>query len=155
MPLGKAIFTHAFREQAIDLLFRFDGRIGRSDYWIAWPLWIIANVAMFLVTALLGWLPYLAIVLWLIFSLLLLNSAIAVGRKRLHDRGKSGWWLLLFYLGPTLCQIAGQMSDMGLILSYASFALVAWAIVELGVLPGTVGPNRYGPDQQDPHFQPG
>ena len=28
----------------------------------------------------------------------MLVSGIAVGIKRLHDRNKSGWWLLLFYL---------------------------------------------------------
>ena len=29
----------------------------------------------------------------------LIVSGLAVGIKRLHDRDKSGWWLLLFYLG--------------------------------------------------------
>jgi uncharacterized membrane protein YhaH (DUF805 family) len=27
-----------------------------------------------------------------------------------------------------------------------SFAITIWAIVELGFLRGTIGPNRYGPD---------
>ncbi|WP_456618345.1 MULTISPECIES: DUF805 domain-containing protein [unclassified Bradyrhizobium] len=82
-------------------------------------------------------------------------AAIAVGRKRLHDRNKSGWWLLLFYLGPAVCHYVGQMSDLDVILDAASFGLTAWAIVELGVLPGTVGSNKYGPDPRDPHVQMG
>ena len=28
--------------------------------------------------------------------------ALAVRRKRLHDRNKSAWWLLLFYVVPML-----------------------------------------------------
>ena len=44
--------------------------------------------------------------------LLNLWPILAVGSKRLHDRNKNGWWL------PAL-----------------------WGIVELGILPGTRGPN--------------
>ena len=32
----------------------------------------------------------------------MLISGIAVGIKRLHDRDKGGWWLLLFYVVPGL-----------------------------------------------------
>lgn len=153
MPLSKTIFTREAREQAIDLLFSFDGRIGRSDYWISWPLWIIAGIALLLLSFLLAWVPVLGFVLWLIFALLALNSCIAVGRKRLHDRGKSGWWLLLFYLGPAVCDFVGQALGLRGVFDTASFGLTTWAIVELGVLPGTKGPNAYGPDPLDPQAQ--
>jgi uncharacterized membrane protein YhaH (DUF805 family) len=155
MPIGDILFTHEGHEHAIDVLFRFDGRISRSDYWLSWLLWLIAGAALFFASLLLGWLPYLVICLWLIFALLAFNSIIAVGRKRLHDRGKTGWWLLLFYLGPIACHVTGQISDLTNIFNAASLGLFAWAIVELGVLPGTVGPNKYGPDPRDPHFQMG
>jgi uncharacterized membrane protein YhaH (DUF805 family) len=32
------------------------------------------------------------------------------------------------------------------ILALASFALSIWGFVEIGCLPGTAGPNRYGPN---------
>jgi uncharacterized membrane protein YhaH (DUF805 family) len=35
-------------------------------------------------------------------------SALAIGTKRLHDRNKSGWWLLLFYGVPAV--LAGASS---------------------------------------------
>lgn len=45
--------------------------------------------------------------------------------QRCHDRDKSGWWSFLILI-PVLGQV--------------------WAVVELGVLRGTIGPNRFGPD---------
>jgi uncharacterized membrane protein YhaH (DUF805 family) len=50
---------------------------------------------------------------------------IAVGAKRFHDRGKSGWFLLIF-----LIPIIGLL----------------WLPIELGFFRGTVGRNRFGPD---------
>ena len=35
-----------------------------------------------------------------------------------------------------------------------SFAITVWAIVELGFLRGTLGPNRYGPDPLAPPALP-
>jgi uncharacterized membrane protein YhaH (DUF805 family) len=76
-----------------------------------------------------------------------LVSNIAIGVKRLHDRDKSGWWLLLFYPLPVvLDRIGSGAGSVGAIFSLASFAISIWAIVELGCLRGTDGPNAYGPD---------
>ena len=89
----------------------------------------------------------------------MLISSIAVGLRRLHDRDKSGWWLLLFYLVPSLlwgigavaffygvgAEAAGGMIAGG-VLGVLSFAILVWAFIELGCLRGTLGPNRFGPD---------
>jgi uncharacterized membrane protein YhaH (DUF805 family) len=69
-----------------------------------------------------------------------------VGIKRLHDRDKSGWWLLVFYVLPGVLNTIGESLAAGWIFSLASFAVSIWALVELGFLRGTAGPNRYGPD---------
>jgi uncharacterized membrane protein YhaH (DUF805 family) len=74
-----------------------------------------------------------------------------VGIKRLHDRDKSGWWLLLFYLVPYLLLgpigwITGPERMLGVALAVASAAVTIWMIVEIGCRRGTVGPNQYGPD---------
>jgi uncharacterized membrane protein YhaH (DUF805 family) len=82
--------------------------------------------------------------------------------KRLHDRDKSGWWLLLFFVLPlvllaiaTLIVISADTSpDAGtppgfgiaVVCSVVVLALAIWAIIELGCLPGTPGPNKYGAD---------
>ena len=72
---------------------------------------------------------------------------LAVGAKRLHDRDKSAWWLLLFYAVPSvLSSAADRIEGGGIILHLVSFAITIWAIIELGFLRGTIGPNRFGPD---------
>jgi uncharacterized membrane protein YhaH (DUF805 family) len=73
-------------------------------------------------------------------------SGVAVGTKRLHDRDKSGWWLVLFYPVPPMLNGLGKMTGVPLIFGLASLAVSIWALVELGFLRGTSGPNEYGSD---------
>src|SRR5262249_12383731 len=75
-------------------------------------------------------------------------SAFAIGVKRLHDRNKSGWWILLFYVVPLLLGGGGNQAESAVagILGLVSLAISIWALIELGFLRGTVGPNRFGPD---------
>jgi uncharacterized membrane protein YhaH (DUF805 family) len=73
-------------------------------------------------------------------------SSIAVAIKRLHDRNKSGWWLLVFYLLPGVIGNIGPYTGLDIVFQLASLALSIWALVELGFLRGTSGPNQYGPD---------
>ncbi len=65
----------------------FDGRASRSEYW-----WF------FLFGLMGGWILY-AIdstqTLNYIFTLGVILPSLAVGARRLHDIGKSGWWQLL------------------------------------------------------------
>jgi uncharacterized membrane protein YhaH (DUF805 family) len=126
------------------LLLSFDGRINRAKYWIVAGLSVVASLvaAGLLFVPLLGWILFAVIILGLIYA------GVAVGVKRLHDRNKSGWWLLLFYFVPGALQgLAGDSySGFSLLLSVAGFAVSIWALIELGFLRGTVGPNDYGPD---------
>jgi uncharacterized membrane protein YhaH (DUF805 family) len=89
---------------------------------------------------------------------------LAVGSKRLHDRNKNSWWLLVFWLVPfaLICgglslilfddPRTGRTGDFatGSILIFASLLPALWGIVELGILPGTKGANLYGPDPAHP-----
>ena len=143
------------------LLFSFNGRINRGKYWLA-VLIYMAVWTTFIAGSLI-WLGGLnfnnllslagaGLMIWLIGFILLIAgtwSGFAVGIKRLHDRDKSGWWILLFWLGPSVLggwQTAAPDLAGGLILSLAAAAIGIWAFVELGCLPGTPGPNQYGPD---------
>jgi uncharacterized membrane protein YhaH (DUF805 family) len=153
------------------LLFSFKGRINRGKYWLA-VLIYMAVWTTFIAISLI-WLGGLdidnllrfagaALLIWLIgFILLVVGtwSGLAVGVKRLHDRDKSGWWILLLWLGPGF--LGGSQAvtpDLGggFIFSLAATAIAIWAFVELGCLPGTAGPNRYGPDPlgANPAFAP-
>lgn len=62
----------------------FEGRARRSEYW--W--WCLFT---FLVGLAVGWIP----VVGQIASLAFLIPSYAVGARRLHDTGRSGWWQLL------------------------------------------------------------
>ena len=76
-------------------------------------------------------------------------SALAIGIKRLHDRDRSGWWIVVFYFGPAVLAAAQNSSDgvlAWLVLGLGAFAVSIWSLVELGFLRGTSGPNRFGPD---------
>jgi uncharacterized membrane protein YhaH (DUF805 family) len=84
--------------------------------------------------------------------------------KRLHDRDKSALWYPLFGLAPALCYHLGVVysSNISNVLSptQQTFWLLGgilwvWAIVELGFMPGTKGPNRYGPDPRGAEPGPG
>ena len=67
----------------------FAGRAARSEYW--W--FFLFQVQVLMVFSLLGETANS------IVALLLLLPALAVGARRLHDVGRSGWWQLLMLTG--------------------------------------------------------
>jgi uncharacterized membrane protein YhaH (DUF805 family) len=76
--------------------------------------------------------------------------------RRLHDRGKSGWWLLLFF-GPhvALTALLSQLHDTNrqtIILAgglLVDLPFLGWGIVEIFLLPSARGPNVHGPVPRD------
>jgi len=76
-------------QQAVQTCFRkyvdFSGRASRPEYW--W--FVLAYVILAFVTGFIH--DYLYLLVVLIFLLPLLSA----GARRLHDMGKSGWWLLI------------------------------------------------------------
>lgn len=66
-----------------------------------------------------------------VFTLAIIVPSIAVNVRRLHDRDLSGWW----YLGVV---IIGQVPYLGPVVQLGYLVLMC--------LPGTPGPNRFGPD---------
>ena len=140
------------------LLFGFQGRINRGKYWLAALIYFIIGLVMATIGYFAEEAPAFQI-LNAVVSIGVLISSIAVGIKRLHDRDKSGWWLLLFYLVPSLlwgigavvffygvgAEAAGGMIGGGVLFALG-FTVLIWAFIELGCLRGTLGPNRFGPD---------
>lgn len=105
------------------LLFQFEGRINRAKFWLAGAslyiaFWILWGIAFATESSAM-------FSLVAILSLLAIWPYLAVAIKRWHDRDKSGWWVLI-----ALIPLIGPI----------------WALVETGFLPGTPGPNQYGPD---------
>ena len=77
---------------------------------------------------LLFWLGGGLLAMWV---LAVIVPSVAVGVRRLHDRDMSGWWYLGFIL----------LSMIPLVGIFASIAMIV-----IFFLPGTPGPNKYGPD---------
>ncbi|MFF4797877.1 DUF805 domain-containing protein [Streptomyces sp. NPDC001351] len=67
----------------------FSGRARRKEYWMFWLFAAIIYVVL-LAVGLAIKVPYLA----LVFEVAILLPSLAVGVRRLHDTGRSGWWLL-------------------------------------------------------------
>ena len=135
-----------------NLLFGFSGRINRGKYWLAFLLWLVlwAAVAILLFMSDFSMAVIVAAVIVIIPNII---SGIAVGIKRLHDRNKSGWWLLVFYLVPLAAFFWANLLEGGLlqtVLSTAGLLFSIYALVELGCLRGTIGGSTYGPDPVAP-----
>lgn len=137
----------------------FTGRTGVLEYWRAqraliWFLMLGIAVAMGLLvsplplwTALLGLVPILYVYV----------ASIALGVRRLHDRGRSGWWLV-FYTSPLVFSCVLLARTGGLpgepsspvfittgVVMLATFAFYVWGFIDIGLRKGLSGPNRYGP----------
>ena len=109
----------------------FTGRAPRAEYWWFYLLVIIGYVVATIIDSLVGLGrmvgPYGAIAM--LFGLAMLVPSIAVGIRRLHDLGKSGWWLLI-----ALIPFIGAI-----------------VLIVFFVQAGTPGDNEYGPDPYGPH----
>ena len=135
------------------LLFSFNGRVNRAKYWLATLIYAVINLFVVLTGQLWGEATAYE-TLGFLLNMAVFVSSLAVATKRLHDRGRSAWWLLLFYFLPTgilfwiIFDIAtGSNVTLRYVALYlALFIIWVWLIVELGCLRGTVGPNAYGPD---------
>ena len=132
----------------VNLLYTYEGRINRAKWWLAVLVYVIAVLILGVIAMALG--IGGAIVIYLAFYVAVAISGIMVGVKRLHDRNKSGWWMLFFYGVPFLAgmmqAVVGQDSALGLLLGVVSLVIAVWMFIELGCLRGSIGPNQYGPD---------
>lgn len=77
--------THVFKNYA-----NFNGRARRSEYWYFFLFVLIGAFAFGFLDGLMG-----TTFLTMIFYLAILVPSIAVGVRRMHDVGKSGWFILI------------------------------------------------------------
>jgi uncharacterized membrane protein YhaH (DUF805 family) len=93
---------------------QFEGRARRSEFW----KFTLVSIVIALV------LDQVANILGTLYGLAVLVPSLAVGARRLHDIGKSGWWLLI-----------GLIPFVGGII-----------LIVLTCLDSEAGSNKYGPN---------
>ena len=158
-------------------LFSFKGRINRVNYWLAGlviaafmllftALAVGAGIASSSATVSFGFdlddiFSVLDPATWRALSLaelpmllvkvpgtvLFLWIFVATTIKRLHDRDKSGWWMVPFFAVPGLYNhYADLLPDSWLVTIPAliTFLLMIWGCIELYFLRGTRWTNRFG-----------
>jgi uncharacterized membrane protein YhaH (DUF805 family) len=158
-------------------LFKFEGRLNRAKYWLAGLIivcWMIFLMLLLYVPVgyLFGWPAELSFDLDNIFAIVDPNSFqklsqaevsvivvnvitmplflwvfLATSVKRLHDRDKSGWWIVLFFFLPGLVgRFEDRISDSILTawLGISAGILYMWGVVELYFRRGSPRTNLYG-----------
>ncbi len=147
-----------------DLLFAYRGRIGRAQYWLV----VAISIAFFVLVigaAMTTGSESVVFAAGLAAYAPIVAVAIGAGIRRLNDRNKNPYWLAVFYGLPAVLPFAaalfagddGDPENLPLaasMLMYVSFGVTIWALVELGCIRGTIGPNPYGPDPLAPRPAP-
>jgi uncharacterized membrane protein YhaH (DUF805 family) len=108
-----------------EFLFSAEGRISRSQFWLKWALpYAVVTLVLYLIIFMSGVAPTIGLTILSIYLLAAIWPSIVIYVKRAHDRGRSGWFVLLFVV---------------------PFVNI-WVLIELLFLRGTVGSNAHGPD---------
>ncbi|MEZ6876846.1 DUF805 domain-containing protein [Enterobacter sp. KBR-315C3_2022] len=99
--------------------FGFKGRARRKEYWMFVLISMIVTTCVSFLNNLLGDLG-----IDRIYELAILIPAFALAFRRLHDTGRSAWWLLLIFI-----------------------PLLGWLVLLFFMAgKGEAGENRFGPD---------
>jgi uncharacterized membrane protein YhaH (DUF805 family) len=86
-------FSEAVKD-GFDHYAKFDGRASRPSYW--W--WVLFGIIVSVVCNIIDGAVFDAMILSWIASVGLLLPGLSKGIRRLHDTGRSGWWLLIIFI---------------------------------------------------------
>lgn len=86
----------------------FSGRARRKEYWMFFLFSTLISVALTILDSVLGFNSTGNGILSSIYSLAVIIPSIAVGVRRMHDVGKSGWFLLIPIYNLILACTAGD-----------------------------------------------
>ena len=123
-----------------ELFFSAAGRAPRAPSLAAAAL-LLAIAALYeaIVGPTLHWLTG-----WIVYPALFFSGCCVLS-KRLHDRGRSGWWAALI-----LFAIVAVWPRPDNFFDFIFALVLVWAGIELGAMPGEAGANRYGPNPLGP-----
>ena len=131
----------------------FRGRSNRARFWLTNVTVYVAFLVGALIAMMLSELSPLISLVFLPVLAGILLAAIANSARRLHDRNKSAWWLILFAIVPAFFSLfaaagpaAGGTKEATDFIELLGAPFSIWGLVEMGFLKGSPGPNKYGDD---------
>ncbi len=151
-------------------LFSFHGRLGRGRWWAAVLIQILVVLGAALLLAPLvpqdgppdedlfrlepggGDVEMLAVIVMAIAVIVSVWIGLATSVTRLHDMGRSGWWLVPLYavglIGSGIAQLARAPGPQAGNELFGLIGLVVslLPLIYLGAFPGQPGVNEYGED---------
>lgn len=144
----------------------FSGRARRSEYWYWVLATILAGVVVGIIELILGVGSESSGPLSSLLNLAIFLPGMAVGFRRLHDTGRSGWWIGGFYIGLFVFAIiigalfgasisrevgTGLAESIGVIAIIFGIGALIYMIVLLVFFcsDSDVGPNKYGPNPKN------
>jgi uncharacterized membrane protein YhaH (DUF805 family) len=135
----------------------FEGRIARKSFWLALIALAVVSLAILVASVLaVGEQDYFTIRFnAFVITILFLYPLIAVAVKRLHDRGRPGYTVIVFVVPWLVHQVTNllgitgdptALTSLDLLFYGVNVVMTIWFVVDLGCLRGTRAPNQYGPD---------
>ncbi|MBD8347350.1 DUF805 domain-containing protein [Dysgonomonas sp. HGC4] len=79
-----------FLEVVKNKYIKFDGRARREEFWMYYLVYLIIAIVSTIIDSIIG-----MRIVGSLLSLALLLPTIGVGIRRMHDIGKSGWFILI------------------------------------------------------------
>jgi uncharacterized membrane protein YhaH (DUF805 family) len=111
-----------------ELFLNPSGRMSRGMWWLVGPLQLVLIFAWVASLVSTKQIPSRTIpafgFVWMLLILPILWLGLCANIKRFHDRGKSGFWVFISFI-----PLVGPL----------------WLAIELGMLPGDIDSNRFGP----------
>ena len=97
----------------------FGGRARRKEYWYFQLFYILISIVILIIDGVIG----VDGLLFMLYTLAMLIPQLEVCVRRLHDSGKSGWWILISFV-----------------------PLVSIVLLVFMVQDSQLGENQYGPN---------
>ncbi len=150
----------------VELLTSFEGRIRRGQYWLGLLIIVVAALVLGAIFGALFGDGFFGRLLVLLITLGLLYPALALGTKRLADRGQPPLPKLAIFFVPGVLLTVIDAFQIGyrpvqgipgaegvimmpgtpsMILGVIALGVGIWALIELGILKGDPEANAYGP----------